>query len=129
VRQRAFVTLGFGLLSVLALFALGSNIRRDVYLVVFTLLVGLGACWLGVTAMRGARRSGSLRPASSIAGVVFGVIGSAVSALLLIFLVTFWHPLISYSQCQASASTVSAQQACSNQLQRSMGVSGLGPGG
>lgn len=129
MRQRAFVTLGFGVLSLLALAAVGTNIRRDVYLVIFALLVGVGACWLGVTAMRGARRSGSLRPASSIAGVVLGVIGSALSALMLIFLVTFWHPLISYSECLASASTVSAQQACSNQLQHSVGVSGLGPGG
>jgi hypothetical protein len=122
-------TLGFGLLSVLALAAIGTNIRRDVYLVVFDLLVGVSACWLGLTAMRSARRSGSLRPAGSVAGIVLGVIGSALSALMLVFLATFWSQLISYSQCLASASTLTAQQACSNQLQRSVGVTGLGPGG
>jgi hypothetical protein len=79
--------------------------------------------------MRRARRSGSLRPASSIAGTVLGVIGAALSALMLIFFAAFWTQLTSYSQCLNSANTVTAQQACANQLHRSVGISEFGSGG
>jgi hypothetical protein len=116
-------------LSLLSLFAVGSNFRRGVFLVIFALLVGVAACWLGVTAMQRARRSGSMRPASSIAGTVLGVIGSALSALMLIFFAAFWPQLMSYSQCLNSANTVTAQQACANQLHRSVGISNFGSGG
>jgi len=88
----------------------------------FALLIGVCACWLGVTAMQRARRSGSLRPASSIAGTVLGVTGAGLSALMLIHAAMFWQPLTLYSQCLQSASTVTAQQACANQLHRSTGI-------
>lgn len=117
------------MLSLLALFAVGSNFRRGVYLVIFALVLGVCACWMGVTAMQRARRAGSLRPASSIAGTVLGIVGAALSALMLIFFAAFWPQLTSFSQCLNSANTVSAQQACMNQLHRSVGISEFGSGG
>lgn len=116
------------MLSLLSLFAVGSNFRRGIYLVIFALLLGLCACWLGVTAMVRARRSGSMRPASSIAGTVLGIVGAALSALMLVFFAAFWPQLTSFSQCLNSANTVSAQQACLDQLHRSVGISQIGSG-
>jgi hypothetical protein len=93
--------------------------------VIFSFLVGLAACWFGLTAMRQARRSGSVRPVSSLLGVVFGIIAAVISAFMLIGFALFWQQLNTYSQCINSASTLNAQQACRDQLQRSWGVGSL----
>ena len=47
------------MLSLLALLGVSSNFHRGVYLVVFSLAVGIAACWFGITAMRKARLSAS----------------------------------------------------------------------
>ena len=114
-----------GVLSVLALLGVGSNFHRGIYLVFFGLAVGIGACWLGITAMRRARRSVSMRPRGAVAGVVLGVIGALLSAVLLLAFAAFWSQLNSFSQCLNEANTPSAQQACVNQLHRSVGLSKL----
>jgi predicted PurR-regulated permease PerM len=125
IRQRAVAALILGVLSVLALLGVGSNFHRGIYLVFFALAVGIGACWLAVTAMRRARHSVSIRPRGAVAGMVLGVIGSLLSILLLIAFAAFWHQLTSFSQCLNEANTPSAQQACVSQLHRSVGVSKL----
>jgi hypothetical protein len=114
-----------GVLSVLALLGVGSNFHRGIYLVFFALAVGIGACWLGITAMRGARRSVSMRPRGAVAGIVLGVIGALLSAALLLAFAAFWQQLTSFSQCLNQANTPSAQQVCVNQLHRSVGISKL----
>jgi predicted PurR-regulated permease PerM len=107
---------------VIALLGIGSrfDFHRGVYLVIFALVVGLAACWLGVTAMQRARRSASMRPRGAMFGTVLGGIGAFLSAVLLIFLAVFWRQLTTYSQCLGTANTVAAQQACMNQLNRSL---------
>jgi hypothetical protein len=115
-------------MSLLALFPVASDVRRGVFLVIFSVLAGVCASWLGITAMQRARRSGSLRPASSIAGTVLGVIGSALSALMLILFVTFWPQVTTLSRCLDAANTVSAHQACVDQFHRSVRISQLGGG-
>jgi uncharacterized membrane protein len=112
-------------LSVLALLGVGSNFHRGIYLVIFALVVGIGACWFGITAMRRARRSVSMRPRGAVAGTVLGVIGALLSIILLLALVAFWRQLTSFSQCLNEANTPSAQQACLTQLHRSVGLSKL----
>jgi hypothetical protein len=61
---------------------------------------------------------------------MLGGIGALVSALLLIFLAVFWGQLATYSRCLGTANTVTAQQACQNQLNRSVNgeISRLGAG-
>jgi len=107
-------------LSLLALVGVGTNFHRGIYLVIFALVVGVAACWLGVTAMRRARRSSSIRPASAMLGTVVGAIGTVLSVLLLVALALFWKQLTTYSRCLSAANTVTAQQACTNQLNRSL---------
>ncbi len=116
----------------IALFGIGGNFdfHRGVYLVIFALVVGLAACWLGVTAMRRARRSASMRPRGAVLATVFGAIGAFLSALLLIILAVFWGQLTTYSRCLGAANTVTARQACLNQLNHSLNgeISRLGAG-
>jgi len=122
LRQRAYAAMFLAVLSVIALFGIGGNFdfHRGVYLVIFALVVGLAACWLGVTAMRRARQSASMRPRGALLGTVFGAIGAFLSAFLLVILAVFWGQLTTYSQCLGAANTVTAQQACLNQLNHSL---------
>jgi len=131
VRQRAMVALLLGVLSVFALLGLGSNFHRGVYLVIFSLAVGGGGCWFGVTALRQARRAASWRPRGAIFGTVFGALGSLLSVILLIVFAVFWTQLTQYSRCLAGANTLSAQQACQNQLNKSVNgeIAKIGAGG
>jgi multisubunit Na+/H+ antiporter MnhB subunit len=109
----------------LALVGVRSNFHRGIYLVIFALVVGIGACWLGITAMRRARRAVSVRPRGAVAAIVLGVIGALLSAALLLAFALFWNQLNSFSQCENEANTPSAQQTCVNQLDHSMGISQL----
>lgn len=120
-----------GALSVLALLGIGSNFHRGVFLVIFSLVVGIGACWFGVTALRQARRAATWRPRGAIFGTVFGVVGSLLSIVLLIAFGVFWTQLSEYSRCLAGANTLSAQQACLSQLNKSVNgeIARLGVGG
>jgi predicted PurR-regulated permease PerM len=120
VRQRALAGLILGAISLLALLATGTNYRRGIYLVIFALVVGAAACWLGVSAMRQARRARTMRPRGAIAATIFGGLGILFSAILLSLLAAFWSQFSSYSQCLGAAQTPSAQQACYNQFTRSV---------
>jgi hypothetical protein len=120
MRQRAVAAIVLGLLSLLALLGVGSNFHRGIYLVIFSLLVGLSACWFGLTAVRRARRSETMRPRGAIAGTVLGIIAAALSTFLLIAFAAFWPQLNTFSQCLSAANTPSAQEACLNQLHRSV---------
>jgi predicted PurR-regulated permease PerM len=125
MRQRAIAALILGVLSLLALLGVGSNFHRGIYLVIFAFVVGISACWFGITAMRKARLSVTMRPRGAVAGIVLGIIGALLSAVLLIAFAAFWQQLNSFSQCLNQANTPSAQQACISQLHRSVGVSRL----
>jgi uncharacterized membrane protein YuzA (DUF378 family) len=125
MRQRAVAALILGVLSVLALLGVGSNFSRGIYLVIFGLVVGVSACWFGFSAIRKARLSVTMRPRGAVAGIVFGVIGALLSIILLVAFAAFWQQLNSFSQCLNQANTPSAQQACVDQLHRSVGISRL----
>jgi multisubunit Na+/H+ antiporter MnhB subunit len=121
VRQRALAALMLGVLSLIGLMLGLGNLHRGVYVAVLTLLFAVGAIWLGVTATRKARRSGTARPRWAIGGVVLGGLGLVVSALWLLVLAVFWPQLNAYYNCMNGANTVAAQQACHNQFTTSVG--------
>jgi hypothetical protein len=121
LRQRAVVALALGMLSLLGL-ALGlGNLRRGVFVAALTLAFAVLAIWLGVSASRRARRSGTARPRGAVSGTVLGGFGLAFSALWLLVLVVFWPQLNTYYNCMAGANTVAAQQICHNQFSNSVG--------
>jgi hypothetical protein len=121
VRQRALAALMLGALSLIGLVLGLGNLRRGIYVAVLTLLFAVGAIWLGVTASRKARRSGTARPRGAVGGITLGWIGLAFSALWLLVLAVFWPQLNAYYNCMGSANTVTAQQACHDQLNNSVG--------
>jgi predicted PurR-regulated permease PerM len=122
LRQRAYAALFLAALSVVALFGIGGHFdfHRGVYLVIFALVVGAAACWLGATAMRRARLAASMRPRGAMLGTVFGAISALLSAFLLIILAVFWGQFTTYSRCIDAANTMTAQQACLDQLNHSL---------
>jgi predicted neutral ceramidase superfamily lipid hydrolase len=132
VRQRALAAFFLGGLSVLAaLLGVGSNPHRGIYLVFFSLVVGVGACWLAISAMRQARRDASMRPRGAVFATVLGVLGSLLSAVMLIAFAVFWQQLTTFNQCISSANTLAAQQQCLNQVHDSVNneISRLGAKG
>jgi ABC-type amino acid transport system permease subunit len=110
-----------GLLSLIGLMLGLGNLRRGIYVAVLTLLFGVVAIWLGVTASKRARRSGTARPRGAASGVVLGAFGLAFSALWLMVLAVFWPQLNTYYNCMGGANTVTAQQACHDQFTSSVG--------
>lgn len=129
VRHRAIAAAILGVLSLISLLGIGTNYHRGIYLVVFAVLVGITACWFGVTAVRKANRSGTMRPRWAIFGTVLGALGALFGTLVLIFFAAFWSELNTFSRCVASANTPSAQQACMDQLRQSVKIGGIGTGG
>jgi len=121
LRQRAVAAFALGALSLLGL-ALGlGNLRRGVFVAVVTLLFAVTAIWLGVSANRRARRSGTARPRGAVSGIVLGGFGLGFSMLWLLVLIVFWPQLSTYYNCMNSANTVAAQQACHTQFSNSVG--------
>jgi len=121
VRQRALAALMLGVLSLVGLMLGLGNLHRGVYVAVLTLLFAVAAIWLGVTASKKARRSGTARPRWAVGGVVLGGLGLAFSALWLLVLAVFWPQLNTYYTCMSGANTVAAQQACRSQFTKSVG--------
>jgi len=121
VRQQALAALVIGALSLIGLMLGLGNLRRGIYVAVLTLLFTVTAIWLGVTASKRARRSGTARPRGAVGGVILGGLGLALSALWLLVLAVFWPQLNAYYTCMNSANTVATQQACHNQFTNSVG--------
>ena len=121
VRQRALTGTLLGVLSLIALMLGLGNLRRGIFVAVLALLFAAGAIWLGATASKKARRSGTARPRWAVGGVVLGSIGLAFSALWLLVLAVFWPQLNAYYTCMNGANTVAAQQACHKQFADSVG--------
>jgi hypothetical protein len=106
LRQRGIAALSLAALSLIGL-ALGlGNLHRGIYVAVLTMIFALTAIWLGATAVRQARRGGTLRPRGAVSGIVLGCFGLA--------------QLNAYFNCLASANTVTAQQACHSQFTNSV---------
>ena len=113
----------------LALFGVTTNIHRGIYLVIFTLLIGPAACWLGITALRKARRDGTLRPRGAIAGIIFGSLATVLGLSYLVAFALFSSQLTQYSRCLDQTQTTAGEQACTSQFYRSVdGGIGVGTG-
>jgi ABC-type amino acid transport system permease subunit len=119
LQQRVWAALILAVISLLAMMMIG-NVRRGVFVVAVALVIAVTALWLSISAMRRARRDGSGRPRAAVLAVVLGVIGFGFSAFVLAGFAMFWPQLTQYSNCLNGANTVSAQQACQQQLDNSV---------
>lgn len=116
LQQRAWAAV---LMSLIALFGMadsGGNIQRGVYVIVAGVVIAAAAVWLAVTAMTRARRIGSSRPRGAIFATVLGVIGLGIGGIMLLTYALLWPQLTQYSRCESGAGTISAQNACYQQL-------------
>jgi hypothetical protein len=126
VQQRALVGLVLGLVSMFSLFSVSDligqlgNLHRTLILVGFALVIGAAGAWLGIWANSRARQGGTARPRGSTAAIVLGGIGVLFSVLLLIAFTVFSQQFSTYSRCMKGANTLTAQQACKDQLTRSL---------
>ena len=110
----------FGALSLVALLGLGSNLRRGVYLLVFSAAVGLAACVIGITALRKARKTGSYRPRGAIGGIVLGAFATLLSVPILATYLAFPTQVDNYVKCLNQAQSSSDQRGCTNQFYKSI---------
>ena len=120
LQQRVWAALMLALLSLFALMMIG-NIRRGVYVVAVAFVIAAIALWLSTSARSRARRGGTGRPRAAVFATVLGTAGLVFSAFALMGFAMFWPQLTQYSNCLSGANTVSAQQACKQQLNNSVG--------
>lgn len=121
LRQRAAAALFLAVLSVIAMMW-GANPRRLVYVAAVALFVALIGLVLAFSAMRAARRAGARRPRAAVPGAVAGVIAAVLSGTVLVAFLLYSSQVTQYVTCMSGASTSTAQNACWQQLQNSVGA-------
>jgi hypothetical protein len=122
LRQRAIASLVLGALAMVALLGLSSDLRRGLYLLLFSALIGIGSCVIGITAVRKARKTGSFRPRGAIGGIVLGALAALVSIPILVTYLAYPTQVTNYVNCLSNAQNSSAQQACMNRFYKSIHV-------
>ena len=120
LQQRVWAALMLAVISLLGMMLIG-NVRRGVYVVAVALVIAAIALWLSISAMSRARRGGTGRPRGAVFATVLGVAGVLLSAFVLAGFAMFWPQLQQYANCLSGANTPSAQQACQQQLDNSVG--------
>jgi len=120
LQQRVWAALMLALISLVSMMLIG-NLRRGVYVVAVAFVIAAIALWLSISAMSRARRGGTGRPRGAVFATVLGAAGLVFSAFVLAGFAMFWPQLTQYANCLSGANTVSAQQACQQQLNNSVG--------
>ncbi len=120
LRQRAIAALVLGGVSLIALFGLNTDLRKGVYVLGFSALVGLAACVIGISALVKARKTGTFRPRGAIGGIVLGVLGMLISVPILVTYLVFPAQLTNYVNCLSQAQNSTQQKACMNSFYRSI---------
>ncbi|HEX9064945.1 MAG TPA: hypothetical protein VF843_07540 [Streptosporangiaceae bacterium] len=123
LRQRAIASLVLGAFALAALLGLSGDLHRGVYLLLFSAVIGLGSCVIGITAVRKARKTGSFRPRGAVGGIVLGALAALVSVPILITYLAYPTQVRNYVNCLSQAQTSSGQQACMNQFYKSIHAS------
>src|SRR5262249_29605661 len=130
LRQRAIASLALGGLSLFALFAIGGNLRRFVYLLIFSAVIGVAAAAIGITAVVKARRTGTYRPRGAVGGIVLGALAALLSIPILALYLAFPRQVNNYVTCLNQAHTAGNERACMDKFYRSvhLGSPRLGSG-
>ena len=123
LRHRAVASLILSVLSLVALLGLGGDLRRGVYLLIFSAVIGIAGCVIGITAVRKARKTGSYRPRGAIGGIVLGAIAALLSIPILATYLAFPTQVDNYVKCLGQAQSSGAQQSCMDRFYRSIHLS------
>ncbi len=119
-----------GVLSLVALLGLGGNLHRGVYLLIFSAVIGIAACAIGITAVVKARKTGSYRPRGAVGGIVLGFIAALLSIPILATYLAFPRQVDNYVKClsQSQSQSSGSQQACMNKFYKTIHLGALPPG-
>ena len=120
LRQRAIASLVLGALALVALLGLSGDLRRGVYLLLFSTVIGIGACVIGITALRKARKTGTFRPRGAVGGIILGALAALVSIPIIVTYLAYPTQVTKYVNCLSQAQTSSAQKACMNQFYKAI---------
>jgi hypothetical protein len=129
LRQRAIASLVLGALALVALLGLSSDMRRGLYLLLFSAVIGIGSCVIGITAVRKARKTGSFRPRGAVGGIILGALAALVSIPIIITFLAFPTQVKQYVNCLSNAQNSQAQQACMNRFYKSIHLGAPAPHG
>lgn len=105
LRNRGRYALALGLAGLLAAF------------IAFPLgpILGVAAIVLGVLARRAARDAWTTVPGAK-AGIVLGIVATALSTIVIVTMVVFWDEAMEYQECISGANTQTAREACYERL-------------
>lgn len=118
MRQRAIASAVFGVIALVALLGLGSDLHKGVYLLIFSAAVGIAGLVIGITALVKARKTGSYRPRFAVAGIVFSALATLIAVPTLVLYLAFPN----YINCQQQAQSSSDHRACITKFYKSIHV-------
>jgi hypothetical protein len=107
-------------LALVALLGLGGDLHRGVYLLIFSAVVGIGSCIIGITAVVKARKTGCYRPRGSIGGIVLGALAAVLSIPILATYLAFPHQVDNYVKCLNQNQGSGSEQSCMNKFYKSI---------
>jgi hypothetical protein len=125
LRHRALASLVLGVLALVALLGLGGDLHRGVYLLIFSAVVGIGSCIIGITAVIKARKTGSYRPRGSIGGIVLGALAAVLSIPILATYLAFPHQVDNYVKCLNQNQGSGSEQSCMDKFYKSIHVGAI----
>jgi hypothetical protein len=120
LRHRALASLVLSVLALVALLGLGGDLHRGVYLLIFSAVVGIGSCVIGITAVVKARKTGSYRPRGSMVGIVLGAIAAVLSIPILATYLAFPHQVDNYVKCLSQTQSSGGEQSCMDKFYKSI---------
>jgi hypothetical protein len=127
LRQRAIASLAFGVIALVALFGLGTDLHRGVYVLIFSAVVGIAGVVIGVSSLVKARKTGSYRPRFAVGGIVFGALATLISVPILATYLAFPTQVDNYVNCLHQAQNSSDQRACMTKFYKSIHIGALPP--
>ena len=119
LRHRALASLVLSVLALVALLGLGGDLHRGVYLLIFSAVVGIGSCVIGITAVVKARKTGCYRPRGSIGGIVLGAMAAVLSIPILVTYLAFPRQVDNYVKC-LNQNPSGNEQSCMDKFYKSI---------
>jgi hypothetical protein len=116
LHHRSVAALFVAMLSLAGFLGLNFSNQRGILIVLYALLAGAIALWLGLSTIIRARRNRSARPFASVVATAIAGVGIGLSIAILVAFAVVGKQLSTYGQCLSGANTIAAQQSCYNQF-------------
>ncbi len=116
----------FGAVSLIALLGLGTDLHKGVYLLIFSAVVGISGCVIGITALVKARKTGTYRPRGAIGGIVLGALATLISVPILAIYLAFPTQVDNYINCLRQAQSSADERSCMTKFYKSIHLGGPG---